>query len=206
VYYGNTTVTCHFYGQTLQLHLRGKRMTRLAFFTIFLTIPFYGCSDKPLTAKHNPTFKSFEVSYTNGWTRGFSFIVDTNKIFFSPQRLDTIYYGILPDTICKMLDTTFLKIHNNQNIKSKDEGCMDCSVLSIKIISNGDTTRINQIGDLDNIFYPLIKSLQTFIDSNKHQTIQAVIQLETRLVVAPPPPKIDETKFKPPLVTKKSGR
>jgi hypothetical protein len=181
-------------------------MIRLAFFFILLTIAFYSCSDKSPATKHTPTFKSFEISYTNGWTRGFSFIVDTNKIFFSPQRFDTTYYGILPDSICDMLDTTLLKIRSNQNIKSKDEGCVDCSVLGIKIISSGDTTRINQTGDLDNIFYPIIKSLQRFIDNNKHQTIQAVIRLDTKSVVTPPPPKVDETKFKPPIEPKKSGR
>jgi hypothetical protein len=172
-------------------------MTRIVC-TIFLATLIYGCSDKTAIVKNSPTFKSFEISYTNGWTRGFSFIVDTNKIYFSPQRWDITYYGILPDTIFKMLDTTFFKIRSDQNIKSKDEGCVDCSVLAIKIISNGDTTRINQVGDLDNIFYPLIKSLQKFIDSSKHQTIQAMVLLDTKSIVTPPPPKIDEKKFKPP--------
>jgi hypothetical protein len=59
---------------------------------------------------------------------------------------------------------------------------------------------------LDNIFYPLIRALQNFIDSSKHQTIHAVVWLDTKSILIPPPPKIDETKFKPPLVKKKSGR
>ena len=75
-----------------------------------------------------------------------------------------------------------------------------------KIISKGDTIRINQTGDLDNIFYPLIKSLQNFIDSNKHQTIRAIVWLDTKSIVIPPPPKIDGTKFKPHVVKKQSGR
>lgn len=173
---------------------------------ILFTIIIYSCSGKRAILKNSPTFRSFEISYTNGWTKGFSFIVDTNKIFFSPQKQDTTYYGILPDTIFKIFDTIFQEIRSDQSIKSKDEGCVDCSVLAVKIISNGDTTRIIQIGDLDNVFYPLIKSLQKFIDSSKHQTIPGVVWPDTKSIVAPPPPKIDETKFKPPVVRKKSGR
>ena len=181
-------------------------MIRLRLLIIFLTIAFYSCSDKTPTTNRTSTFKSFEISYTNGWTKGFSLFVDTSKIYFSPQRWDTTYYGILPDTIFKMLDTTFLKIQADKNIKSKDEGCVDCSVLAIKIVANGDTTRIQQTGNLDNLFYPLIKTLQHFIDSNKHQKIKAVVWLDTKSIVTPPPPKVDETNFKPPVVTKKSSR
>lgn len=173
-------------------------MTRLAVISILLTVAFYSCSDKTLTVNQPSTFKSFEISYTDGWTKTFSFFVDANKIYFSPQRWDTTYYGILPDSLFKMLDTTFSNIRNDRTVKSKDGGCVDCSVLAVKIIADSDTIRINQTGDLDGIFYPMVKSLQKFIDSSNHQAIRAVVWMDTQSIVTPPPPKVDETKFKPP--------
>ncbi len=179
-------------------------MARFAFFIVFFLTLICSCSDKVPVA-NSPAFKSFEISYSNGWTKSFSFIVDSNKIYFSPQRGDTAYYGSLPDTVLKVFETTFLKI-SDQTIQSKDAGCVDCSVVAIKIVSNGDTTRIQQLGGLDHIFYPLIRTVQRFLDSSKHQTIQAVVRLETKSIVTPPPPRIEATKFKPPIMTRRSGR
>ena len=181
-------------------------MTRLTFFILLLTTVFCRCSEKKQIVSNSATFTSFEISYTNGWGKGFSFIFDSNKIFFSPQHWDTTYYGILPDTIFNLLDTTFLRIRNDDNIKSKDGGCVDCSVLAIKIISGGDTTRINQTGYLDNLFSPVIKSLQRFIDSSEHNKIQAIVLLDTKLIISPRPPKIEKAKIKPLVTTEKSGR
>jgi len=181
-------------------------MTRIAFFILLTNITF-GCSNSDLAEYKTTTFKSFEVSYTNGWTKGFSLFVDSNKIYLLPQRWDTTYFGILPDTIFRIIDTTFLKIQSDKQIKSKDGGCVDCPILALKIISKGDTIRINQIGKLDSIFYPLIKSLQTFVDKSRHQSIRSVVWLDTKFIVSPPPPPVDEnTKFTPSPASKQSGR
>jgi hypothetical protein len=180
-------------------------MVRHVFACILLTLLIHSCSGPPII-NNSPAFKSFEISYTDGWIKGFSFLADSNKIYFSPRRFDTTYYGILPDAIFKMLDTAFLRIRNNQAVKSKDEGCVDCSVLAIKIISSSDTIRINQTGYLDKIFNPLIKTLQKFIDSSKHQSIRSVLWLDTKSIVTSSPHKINETKFNPPIMRNKSGR
>jgi hypothetical protein len=176
-------------------------MTPLAPLIFAMTILLWGCSGKNENANHPTSFKSFEISFTNGWAKGFSFFVDTNKIYFSPHGLDTANYGVLPDSIFKIIDSNCEKIQSDTTIKSKDAGCVDCSVAAIKIISKGDTTRINQTGDIDKEIVAIVKSLQKFIDSSRHETIGAVIILETRFVVSPPPAEIS-TKFKPPNSTK----
>jgi len=180
-------------------------MAKLVLTTFFLAIFIWSCVDQTHSTNATTSFKTFEISYTNGWTRGFSFIVDSNKIYLSPQRFDTTYYGIIPDSVFKIIDTTFSKIRLDTNIKSKDEGCVDCSVLAVKIVASGDTIRINQTGDLDKVFYPLIELLQSFIREGNHQTIKAAVFLETQSVVMPPPPIIHDKKFKPPETTKKNG-
>ena len=165
-------------------------MPRLAFFIITLSTFFSNCTEEAVTKNTTPNFTSFEISYSNGWTKGFSIFIDSNKIFFSPHQWDTVYYGTLPDTISNMIDTAFLKILNDKSIKSKNEKCADCSILAIKIIANNDTLRIIQTNDLEKFFYPLINNLQKFIDSSKHQYIHAFIRLETESIVSPPPPKL----------------
>lgn len=139
-----------------------------------------------------PRFQSFEISYTDGWTKTFSLLVDTNRIYLSPHKWDTAYYGILPDTIYKLFEATFLEIEGSKSVRSKNGGCVDCPLLAIKIIAHGDTLRIRQTGRLDSLFHPLISRLQTFLDSSKHQTTEAILLLETQSVVTPPPPPIRE--------------
>ncbi|MFZ1799295.1 MAG: hypothetical protein WAU24_05470 [Chitinophagaceae bacterium] len=164
-------------------------MSRLAFFIITLLTLFSNCTEKPVTKNNSPSFKSFVISYSNGWAKGFSIFIDSSKIYFSPQQRDTTYYGILPDSIFKMVDTISLKIQSNKNIKSKVKSCVDCSVLAMMIITKNDTIRIKPNEDFDKLFYPLINNLQKFIDSSKHQYIHAFIRLETESIVSPPPPK-----------------
>ncbi len=175
-------------------------MKRLFFFLLIIIISFNNCTDKSTSVNSSIAFKSFEISYTNGWSSGFSILVDTNKIYFSPQLSDFSYYGILPDTIFDLLDTTFLKIRSDSNIKSKDSGCVDCPSLAIQIISNDDTLRIKQTGSFDKIFYPVIKSLRNFIESSKHQKIHGIFLLDTRSVITPQPPEIKVIHFKPPQI------
>lgn len=147
---------------------------------------------------HSPSFKHFEISYTNGWTSGFTFVVDTNRIYFSPQKDGVTYYGIASDTIVRMLDTAFLKVRNGRGLTSKDDGCVDCPVLAVKVISGGDTIRITQTGKVDRGFYPIVKALQEFIDNGQHQSIPSDGWFETRPVVVPPVmPGGDSVRFEP---------
>jgi hypothetical protein len=138
---------------------------------IILFLPFiflYGCKVKPLLVKHPIHFESFEITSYDGWIKRFCFRVDSNKIYMIP-RSNTMDYGLLPDSIFRMIDTLCYKM-SIDSIRSNDIGCYDCSVLYVKMINHDDTLRIKQTNRIDN-FLPLIKSLETLIDSGKHKTI-----------------------------------
>ena len=170
-------------------------MARFILCACILTILICNCSDKVQSAKVLTDFQYFEISFSDGWAKRFSFTVDSNKIYFSPQQSYITYYGILPDTIYQIINTTVLRVRSDSTIKSKDKGCVDCPVIAVKIVSKNDTIRISQAGDLSNIFFSLLKSLETFINSGRHQSIQSVLLLETKSIVTPQPPKIEENKY-----------
>jgi hypothetical protein len=177
----------------------GTRLANTFRCLIFLLCNCSANIDKP---KSPPNFKSFEISYTNGWTKGFSLLVDSNKIYFSQQKSDTIYFGILPDTIFKVIDGLVLIIVNDRTLKSKNRGCEDCSVVAIQALIKTDTIRINQSGDVDEVFWPVINIIQTFIDKGKHQKIRSLFFFETTSSVNPSPPIVDGN-FLPPKTNKK---
>ena len=150
-------------------------------------IPFIsGCSNKKVIER-NLKFTTFEIGYTNGWTRGLCFWMDSNKIFFSPQRFDTIKYGLVPDSIIEIIDTVLLKIISDTTIKSKDNGCVDCSILAMQTVVGKDTFTIHQIGNIDKTFWPLLKTLPNFIDNDEHAKMCAELFLETQKIIFPPP-------------------
>jgi hypothetical protein len=142
------------------------------------------------------------MSYTNGWTRSFSFIVDSNKIYLSPYKIDTTCYGILPDTLFYLIDTFVQKVVTDTSIRTTKEKCFDCDVVAIQIVTKKDTINISQAGNIDKNIWSIINSLRTFSDSGRHQKKHSITFLETRNIVIPLPPKIG----KPSTVTKKSGR
>lgn len=183
-------------------------MTKIAIGFISLTLFIYACSNKNETAKTSIRFTSFEIGYTNGWTRGISFWVDSNKIFFAPQEFDSVKYGLLPDSIIQLIDTTLLKIISDTAIKSKDDGCVDCSIVALHAVIDDDTISIHQIGGIDKVFLPVIKTLQYFIDSTSHSTIHSVLFLESQKIAFAPslPPLTNDRKFLPPNSKSKSDR
>lgn len=162
-------------------------MRRYVFRIMYLTVLTYACSNQRERTKSPIKFTSFEISYTNGWTRGISLFVDSNKIFLSPQKSDIVKYGLLPDSMLRVIDTALFKIISDTLVKSIDNGCVDCSILAIKTIVGNDTISINQIGKIDAVFWPVIKTLVYFIDSTNHMTVNASLFLETQKGVFPPP-------------------
>jgi len=164
-------------------------MLRITSF-LLLIVFIAGCAGRQESKHKISNFTSFELSYTNGWTKSVSILVDSNRIYLSPQAWDTTYFGILPEPIFAMMDSIAVKIRSDKKLQSKDEGCVDCPVLAIKIITNGDTIRINQVGKTDSLFHPLVPLLQKHIDSGRHQYTKAVLWLDTRAIVSPPPPPV----------------
>jgi hypothetical protein len=174
-------------------------MTKLALFALIVTAFLDSCIDniQRLPTFKNSKFESFEISYANGWTPGFSLLVDTSKGFIASTKIDSISFGVLPDKILKLIDTTLSMTKMDSTIKTKND-CSDCSIISIKAIFKKDTIRIFQSGhDIDIRFMPLVKSLETFLDSSHHTTI-STLNWETQKGVFPPPILPDNTKFKSP--------
>jgi hypothetical protein len=174
-------------------------MKRFLFPILACVIFGNSCLIKSDSTRPQLSFKSFEISFTDGWKKEFSFFVDTNKIYFSPVRSNKTYYGILPDSIFKILDSCFLRIHNDTAIKSTHEVGEDVSILSLKIVTNSDTIFINQTNDINKVFFPVIKAIQKFIDSDKRSIIHSDIFLETQAFVRPMP-ILKEVKFKKPAL------
>jgi len=161
---------------------------KLLLFTLSLAMVIAGCSDEFKNQWRPSEFTSFEISYTDGWTKRFSFFVDSNKIYFSPQQPDTVYYGLLPGELFKLIDTCISNMHADTAIHSKLDSCMDCSMVAVKLVSNGKTTRVNQTGNVDKLLLRVIDSLNKFVDENKHQKIHSVMFLETQEFINPLPP------------------
>lgn len=146
------------------------------------------CADQSKPTNQTSKFKSFEISYTDGWIKRFSFLVDSSKTYLVPTSWDSAFSGILPDTIFDLLDSTYRTILSDTSIKSIDSNCFDCSIIAVQIVTSNDTVWIYQEGVISKEFRPVIKSLQTFLDSGNHRQIKSDIILETRWVIMPPPP------------------
>jgi hypothetical protein len=171
-------------------------MIQPTFFTLLAVTVFYGCSDRTTIQKDTAQFNTFEISYSNGWFSHFSFIADTNNIYFFTGSTDTTYYGILSPETIHLLNTTASKVKQN-TIQSNDLACLDCQALAVKIVTNGDTIQIHQFGELDTLFTPVIAALQKLLHEGKHQHIPAFLLPETKSIIVPPPPlKVDTIKFK----------
>jgi hypothetical protein len=50
----------------------------------------------------------------------------------------------------------------------------------MQTIIDKDTIVIHQVGNIDEVFWPVIKTLKKFIDSVNHATIHATLFLETQ--------------------------
>jgi hypothetical protein len=144
---------------------------------------------------YKPSFTSFEMSFRGGWVGGFSFRVDSNKVFIAPsiwaQLLDSVGYGLLPDSICNLIDTGLFKIRNDKSIASTKNLCDDCDQVSIRAVDGNDSIKLFQMGKISEPVYKLIDGLHQFLKAKKYNYYNMFTSLETAREIAPPlPPKI----------------
>jgi hypothetical protein len=156
----------------------------------------FSCSDKPKPG-YPKNFVSLEISYTDGWTTAISFLVDSNGVFFSPATSDSIKYGIMPDSTFDIINISLGKIENDSTVTSRDDGCVDCSVLAMKAIFKTDTLTIRQVGEISPPLWTLVQTLKDFVGKSRHSLTHSVLFLETEKAVSPPLLPLD-TKFTPP--------
>jgi hypothetical protein len=158
---------------------------------------FLGCNDnlihdEPDGRYASKKFKYFEMSYKDGWVSSFSFSVDSNNIFFTQGKFDTVYYGILPDTLSRRIDSVLSIVQKDTSIHSNNEKCDDCTVVSIIASTGVDTLKLIQHGRISRTLFSLTEPIRKFIDSNKHDYFAIYNQYKTANDVFPPPKLITE--------------
>ena len=163
-------------------------MTKSSCLCILTILTFLGCNRNEVEVTNKQKFTFFELAYSNGWTNGPTFRVDSTGIFFIPKTMDLLQYGTLPDSIVSLIDNVLAKILQDTTIKSKDGSCEDCPLIAI-IASVDDTKiRIIQSGQIDTSFLSIINKFEGFVEKQKLKTINATLVLESQKIVWPPPP------------------
>jgi hypothetical protein len=164
-------------------------MNRLILLLMLLISINFGCIDNKKNVIYKPIFTSFEVSESPSWYRRFSFLVDSNKIFFANKVWDTCYYGLMPDSVLKKIDSFAMKLKSGNIFKTIDERCDDCTDVAFKTVIGKDTFQIHQFGKIDEEIYLFINFLREFIKNNKHRELRCLLFLETSNIntILPPP-------------------
>ena len=166
---------------------------------IFLlsTILICSCIDnklKPKTDTYN--FTTYELSFFDGWSTRLSISVDTSKVFLAAYKADTLRYGILPDSVFKILNMNALLLFNDKTITNKNKECWDCSEISILATFKNDTVRLLQKGDIsDRVFFPLIEVIQKYLETSRsswklHPFPQLFFET-VKPILAPLPPQVE---------------
>ncbi|MEO8768538.1 MAG: hypothetical protein ABI402_00580 [Ferruginibacter sp.] len=163
-------------------------MTKTLFSILLLFLFLAGCKNKINKPKIKSTteFKRFEISYSNGWTRGFAFLVNQDKIFIASNKSDTLQYGLLPDSINFIIDSFISKIKNDTSIKTFDDHCEDCAIVSLNIIFMKDTINVIQHGNIRPLLLNMVQVIDSFIKL-KHEKISCAFpKFETQQLILPP--------------------
>ncbi len=85
------------------------------------------CSNETPKQKEIFNFTTYELSFSDGWSTRFSFSIDTSKVYLASYKFDTLKYGILPDSIFKIINKNAFQLFNDTTIKNKNKKCYDCS-------------------------------------------------------------------------------
>jgi hypothetical protein len=160
-------------------------MTRFLLLLFCSNIAFCGCKNKHDTSsspKHaSKSFISFEITYSNGWTPGFTTLIDSNNIYFSPINSDSVHYGLLPDSIFQLVDSAALNIQNDTTIKSGELNCNDCTIVAIKVETGFDTIKYFKAGSIHPKLGKAVAILAAFNRSLFSKIIPSKLPFETRL-------------------------
>jgi len=142
------------------------------------------------SVKKDDFFHRFEISYSNGWTPGFTFLVDSTRVFFSPKTTDTVYYGVVPDSLMSAIQTTISSIQNDSSIKSNKINCSDCPLMSMEAVAKGKVIKLFQAGEIAPAVGKLIAQLKQFLQKSNLHFIPSTMIFETKYDAVEAPPKI----------------
>ena len=151
------------------------------------------CSNHEQVEKSNTSFTSYELSFNDGWSTRFSFSVDSSKFFLGTHKFDTLRFGVLPDSIFEIVNKNAFKVLTDKSIPNTNIQCYDCPSISVLIMSNKDTVRLLQKGQVsDTVFFGLVNVLSDFLASNHNASYKVFafpqLLFETLEPVMPPPP------------------
>ena len=160
-------------------------MTKFLLLAFCSTIATFSCKNKQSTfslSKHTAkSFIRFEMTYSNGWTPGFTTLIDSNRIYFSPIKSDSVHYGLLPDSIFQLVDSVAVIIQNDTTIKSGELNCDDCTIVAIKVETGKDTIRYFKAGSIHPKLGKAVAMLAAFNRSLFGNKIPSKLQFDTRL-------------------------
>lgn len=175
-------------------------MTFKALNLFLSTILFCSCSDNKAIRK-TPiyNFTTYELSFFDGWSKRFSFSIDTSKVYLTAYKGDTLRYGILPDSVFEIINKNAFLLFNDKPTTNKNKECNDCSEISILATFKNDTVRLLQKGDIsDRVFFPVVEAINNYLETSRSSwKLNPFPQLlfETIDSILPPvPPKVDPPK------------
>jgi hypothetical protein len=167
-------------------------------YLFLLTILCSNCNSKK-QVEATPGFSYFELSYHTQWgAKGLSFFTDSNGIFILPQFLQTVEgnnvtYGLLPDSIYQTIDTIAREIKNYRSQDPDSLYCHDCDEISVMIVTNTDTARVYQAGNVSPRLYKLVEMMESLKKTKGfHRFSVAYFFMETQKDVIRPPKVITE--------------
>ncbi len=171
-------------------------MTKKLFIPFILLTLFISCSTDKTINQIDSSFKftTYEISFTDGWSTRVSFSVDTSKVFLASYKVDTLLYGILPDSLFEIINNNAFTLFHDKSIVSINKECYDCPSLSILVTFSKDTVRILQKGEVsDSIFSPITDIIYKFLRSTKNNSSKRIpfsqLLFETMQPIMPPHPE-----------------
>ena len=171
-------------------------MRTILFFWIALFIA--NCSNQEVSIREvrQKGFNELEICYKKGWGGGFCFSIDSAGQYIAKKDWDTVYYGMMPETMLQSIDSVAAQIM--PATRSKPFDCSDCSVIAVQVLRNSDSIRFVQEGMIDRFLLPLIEKLDSF---GQHSLTQKraqikVFAMEDSVI---PAPKIEDMRFRPPI-------
>jgi hypothetical protein len=164
---------------------------------ISAVVLFASCSnEKPDKSIAPPNFTTYEVSYNGELNGTLSFYVDSTRVFLATMKFqDTLYFGILPDSIIATINKSVYEILNDSSLARQGPKCYDCSSISILMTIGKDTIRhLQKTTQLSDRFYPMIDAILEHIRSgNSNKKFSPLVWFSlfetTRSQLTPLPPK-----------------
>src|SRR5690242_14830862 len=182
-------------------------MTNKLLFLLLLTVPAISCSNKSPKPDETFNFTTYEVSFSDGWSTRFSFSIDTSKVYLASYKFDTLRYGILPDSVFKIINKNAFLLFNDTTITNKNKECYDCSKISVLATLKGDSVSVVQKGYVsDTIFFPVVYAIYNYLEMSRsswkwYPFPHSPLLFETSKSIMPPlPPPVQP----PPTKKKKS--